>query len=241
MGRARAFSRPANPSQTLRDTRLPTAPASLTLGARKDAAAKLQPREVTRRLWHLGPGFLALALTQAPGLDSISQTAMFCMVVLSLALAGAALIYQKTFARSHEMSCVPAVIGYVAPVLLLMCAFPAYPELALTVLGVVAFGDGSATLFGLLLGESRLPWNSHKSWAGTVAFLAAAIPLGMLIYWLSAVPHTTIGVALACGATAAATAGVVESLPVAGNDNLRTGAAAAFGLLVAQFLFVGLS
>lgn len=248
MGRTPLFSHRStvqaniDAASNFRSLSLPTVPKTndpLQNSAPRTSGSRLERNEIIRRLWHFGPGVLALALTQAPGLDSISTTAMVTLVLLGFGTSAAALFYQKTFSRSQEVSCIPAVIGYVAPVLILLCAFPKFPELALTLLGIVAFGDGSATLFGLLYGSAKLPWNPCKSWVGTLAFILVGVPMGTLIYQITADPHVSPHVSLLCGGVAAIFAGIMESLPLAGNDNLRTGSAAAVGLLLMHALAVG--
>jgi dolichol kinase len=102
---------------------------------------------------------------------------------------------------------------------------------------IIAFGDGSATLAGMLLRGRRLPWNRDKSWVGLAAFLLCAVPLATLVYWAEARP----GVALACACVAPAvlTAALAESLPGRFNDNIRVGVTAGLTLLVTHGTFVG--
>jgi dolichol kinase len=214
-------------------------PADLVEHSGSQTPRKLTRSEFFRRLVHFGPGLVALMLAQAPGLDSISLTARICIVVGSLALSFTAYWYQKSYSRSHEKSCLPAILGYIIPVLLVLCLFPDFPELALMLIGIMAFGDGSATLFGLLYGSKRLPWNREKTWVGTIAFVVAAVPIGALVYLFTASPEVSPGVAFLCAGTAAVCAAAVESLPVKGNDNFRVCTAAMAGVLVMHALLVG--
>src|SRR5262249_18406560 len=148
--------------------------------------------------------------------------------------------FQKSFSRSTEKNCLPSILGYASPGLLTLCLFPQTPELPMTVVAVLAFGDGSATLFGLLYGSARLPWNSSKTWVGTIAFLSASLPLAVLVYSLAATPAVSPRVSLVCGGTAALVAAAVETLPMKGNDNLRVGLAALAGVLLPHALLVGI-
>src|SRR5260370_39773753 len=55
--------------------------------------------------------------------------------------------------------------------------------MAAAIWGVLAVGDGMASVVGQAAGGPRLPWNDRKSWPGFVAFvelgtLAAAAPIG---------------------------------------------------------------
>jgi uncharacterized protein (TIGR00297 family) len=73
---------------------------------------------------------------------------------------------------------------YPATVLTLILVFHRRLELAAAVWGLLAFGDGMATLGGLLVGGPRLPWNRRKSWAGLAAFiLFGTAASAFLIRW----------------------------------------------------------
>ena len=104
---------------------------------------------------------------------------------------------------------------------------------------IIAFGDGSATLAGLLVGGKRLPWNRTKSWVGLTAFVACSIPLAALAYWAEARPAVPLIVALACVVPAALVAALIESIPTDFNDNIRVGVAAALTILATHGMFVG--
>ncbi|MEM1042707.1 MAG: diacylglycerol/polyprenol kinase family protein [Bacteroidota bacterium] len=96
-----------------------------------------------------------------------------------------------------------------------LCAF-FFPEpVAASALAMLMVGDGAAAVVGRRYGRTRYPF-SPKSVEGSVAFFVtgflAAIPFGVL-------PED--GVALPALAVGAATAAVVEALPVPLNDNVR--------------------
>jgi dolichol kinase len=124
-------------------------------------------------------------------------------------------------------------------VLALLLLVPSAPELGLSVLGILAFGDGTATLVGLVVGGRRLPWNPAKSWAGLIAFVSASIPISALIYCGEAQPRIGYDQALACVAPAAMLAALAESIPSRINDNIRVGLAGAVTILITHAMFVG--
>lgn len=89
--------------------------------------------------------------------------------------------------------------------------------------GVLAFGDGMASLLGQAVGGARLPWNRDKSWAGFVAFVVfGALGAGILMAWTVRVPVSSIvdvrilGVALPLALVCA----LAESVPTTLDDNL---------------------
>jgi uncharacterized protein (TIGR00297 family) len=76
------------------------------------------------------------------------------------------------------------ILLYPAAVLGLIVVFHRRLELAAATWGLLAFGDGMATVAGVLLGGPRLPWNRDKSWAGFVAFvLYGTVFAALLIPW----------------------------------------------------------
>jgi dolichol kinase len=210
---------------------------------------RLGARETKRRLLHASPGFLPFLLWTIPH-DSTSSLRFLC-VISGLILALAAVAYyefgrvQRTAERRRDV--MGAVFGYAAVVLVTILLCPQHVEIAFAALAVLAFGDGSATLGGMLLQGRRLPWNSKKTIAGTVCFILVSTPMAALIYWGQAhdiyetanVPHVDVRMALLGALTAAMAAALVESLPGRTNDNLRVGATAALVIVLFQWLVVG--
>jgi uncharacterized protein (TIGR00297 family) len=106
--------------------------------------------------------------------------------------------------------------------------------LAALLWGLLAFGDGVASIAGAL-GGPRLPWNRAKTWAGTLGFLLAggagaaglalwtgpSLPLATLLWWL--VPTT-----LLCA--------LVESWDTGLDDNLTVALAGAACLLYVSYV-----
>ena len=87
---------------------------------------------------------------------------------VSALFAVVALRRHSTIARHGERNLRASALGYTGSVVLMLLLFPRHVELALSVLAILAFGDGSATLGGLLIGGRPLPWNRHKTWAGLI-------------------------------------------------------------------------
>lgn len=205
----------------------------------RQAALRLGPHEMRRRLVHIAPGFLPFLLWPIPHEDPLSQTLKNIMIGLAIGISVWAWMKRTAYARRGEQSMVAAVFGYAAVVLGMLILIPSAPELGLTVMAIIAFGDGSATLAGLVIGGRRLPWNGAKSWAGMTAFLVCSIPMGVVIYAGEAQPGVSAAKALACVAPAAFVAALAESLPWRINDNIRVGVAAAMTIIPLHAMFVG--
>jgi dolichol kinase len=209
--------------------------------------ARLSPTERRRRLIHMLPGFLPFFLWFFPHRDPISPTLQGIMVGIIGLLAIWAFLRYRRIARTADGERLGAILGYTGSILLMLLAFPAHAELGLTVLAVLAFGDGSATVAGLLLGGPRLPWNPTKTWTGLAAFVLIGTPLASVIYWgetyfnPEALPPGSVpfATALACAGAATLAAAIAESIPSRINDNVRVGLTAALTVAIAHGLLVG--
>jgi dolichol kinase len=193
----------------------------------------LGPTEWRRRLWHVAPGLLPLLLWLVPHRDPLGPAALVAIPAVALAVGGLIYARYRQIARPADGERLPATAGYALSVLVPILLFPGDIEIGLTVLAVLAFGDGSATAGGLLLGGSRLPWNSQKTWAGLACFLLVGVPAAALIHWGESAfnPHAIpaslpFGVSLVCGAAAALAGAAAESVRSPINDNARVGLAA---------------
>jgi phytol kinase len=222
------------------DRPLPSAADHIGLAAwLEQAATRLGPHEIRRRMVHILPGFLPFILWPIPHEDPLSQTLKNVMIGLAVGISVWAWMKRSIYARRGEKSQVAAVFGYAANVLGLLILIPSSPELGLAVMGIIAFGDGSATLAGLVFGGRRLPWNRAKSWTGLAAFLTCSIPMATMIYVGEAQPGVSVATGLCCVAPAALVAALAESLPWKINDNIRVGLAAAMTIIPLHAMFVG--
>jgi phytol kinase len=202
-------------------------------------ATRLPPHEWRRRLVHMSPGLLPSLFLVIPHADPLSWYVKLPILVVTLGLAIFSLLKARLFARCGEQGWMCSVVSYAAITLSLLMAFPSQTELGLVVIIIIAFGDGSATLAGMLARGRKLPWNEAKSWVGLAAFLLCSIPLATLVYWGEARPGVSFPVALACVVPAALTAALAESLPTRINDNIRVGITAGLTILVTHGMFVG--
>lgn len=209
----------------------------------KPAAAGpvLDRRELKRRIWHIAPGFLPFILWFIPHRDPFSWRVRGGALAFILILGVQIFRQFSKIKRSEtdERGKLGAVLGYALSILAMVLFFPAHGELAFTVLAVLAFGDGFATLGGLALRGPRLPWNRAKTWSGFACFIAAATLMGSIIYWGEANPRIPFAICVQLCAFTALAAAVSESLPSRINDNIRVGIAAPLAVIAAQALWVG--
>lgn len=197
--------------------------------------------ERRRRLWHMLPGLLPVVLWVVPHEDPLSPILRGILLAIVAGIAVSILRAFRGIGRAGETTTrqQSATAGYALSVLLVLFAFPGHAELGMAVLGILAFGDGFATVGGLLLRGPRLPWNPRKSWAGTASFLVCGGLWAAVLYWGESQPGVPFATALACTLPAALGAALAESLPARLDDNIRVGLAASLILVVAQTLGPG--
>jgi dolichol kinase len=201
---------------------------------------RISAQELRRRLWHFSPGLMAFAIQAIPHRDPVRFWMMLVIVPLGILLPGlAAMRFQRAYRRHPEEDVSPSLLGYVVPLSILCLLFRGHLEIPLAVTAIIAFGDGTATLVGLLTRGPRIPWNQRKSWAGTVSFMLAGFIAASMIYWIEATPSIPLPTVALCLAPVVATCALVETLPLQVNDNITVGLSASILLLISQTLIVG--
>ncbi len=204
----------------------------------------LTARELRRRFWHMAPGISAYALHFVSHRDPISPTLQGILVGCCVVIGLKILLSFRSIQRSNEASGTAAVAGYSLSVLLTVLLFPRHLELGLSVLTILALGDGSATLFGLMLRGPKLPWNRDKSVSGLLAFITVGILSTAWMYHGETLnaegidPQVSFPVAVLLVGPAVVAAAFAESVASRINDNIRVGAVSAITLVATHMLFV---
>ncbi|WP_166819972.1 diacylglycerol/polyprenol kinase family protein [Thalassoroseus pseudoceratinae] len=209
--------------------------------------ARLEPKEWRRRLWHMSPGLLPPLLWLIPHRDPLSWIAKSIIAVIGIALSLHIFLRYQHIQRSGDTARATAVLGYVLSVFGAFLIFPQAAQIGMAVLGILAFGDGCATLGGQLFRGPRLPWNGDKSWSGFFSFIVMGTLVAALWYWgetwfnVEAAEYRQVSflTALAVTGSAALVAAIAESLPSRLNDNIRVGFCAVLTMAAAQTVFVG--
>lgn len=181
-------------------------------------------------------------------------------------LAGAALVFNAialgrvapAIMREGEKRGFRAgVLYYPLSILILILIFRARLDFVAAAWGVMAFGDGFATLAGKLRGGPRLPWNQDKTWSGLVAFMlfGALGAVGLSVWFLMNAeppPSELVIIPLnvqvipwwmamvAAPVAAAVVAAFVETIPIKLDDNVSVPATAGAVLwFFYQFNWIG--
>ena len=198
----------------------------------------LSSRESRRRLWHMTPGLLAFPLQFVSHADPLSPTLRGIILGVIGLLSLQIFLGFRRIQREQQETGLWAVVGYALSVLGTIVLFPDRLEVGLALLGILAFGDGSATAFGKMLRGPVLPWNRGKTWAGFLAFIINGSLMSGWIYWGETQnPEAlemplSLGRALLLTAPAVVLCAIVESVPSRINDNIRVGVVGAVSLLL---------
>ncbi len=196
--------------------------------------------ETRRQLLHIAMGSFALllrVLTWWQAALCAVGALLFNMLVLPL-VGGRSLYREADRMRGFPLG----ILLYPLSVLLLILIFPRRLDIAAATWGVLAVGDGLATLVGSRLHGRRLPWNPDKSWAGTLAFVVGGAVAGVsLACWTrpAIVPEPRLAFAIVAPVVAAIVAALVETLPVRLDDNVSVPTAAALTLWGASLMTAG--
>jgi uncharacterized protein (TIGR00297 family) len=183
--------------------------------------------ETARQLVHMSMGAFALllrVLTWWQAALCAVAALLFNAVVLPRA-GGRTIIRPADASRGYPLG----ILIYPVSVLLLILAFPSRLDIAASAWGILAVGDGAATLAGRRWGRHRLSWNPDKSVEGLLAFIVAGGTAAVFLAWWTApaiTPAPSMAFIVAAPVLAAVAAALVETVPVALDDNLSVPATA---------------
>lgn len=184
---------------------------------------QLTGAELIRKTLHLGVGLLAFALADL-GLGGST------LLLVSLAIFNLWLwphLGGRALWRADQRGFDVGIALYPTVLLVLLLLFRRLDVVA-AVWGILALGDGAATLAGRVWGATRpLPWNAAKSWPGLWAHLlcGGAGAFVLLLWTWCRLSGETPGqgdllLAASAALVAALASALVESLPQGLDDNL---------------------
>ncbi len=178
--------------------------------------------EAARKTLHVGVGLLALTL---PWLTRWQALAI-CIggVLMNALLLPRITRHLLEREEDRQRGYAAGIIYYPVAVGALLLLFGSRMDVVAGAWGILAFGDGFATIAGRLAGGPSPSWNPGKTWSGILAFfLAGGAAAAALAAWVGrhdAGPDPSMRLlAVACFAAALVCA-LVESYPTGFNDNL---------------------
>jgi uncharacterized protein (TIGR00297 family) len=174
--------------------------------------------ELLRKATHIGVGLIAFALRPlGPFWSAVLAAVALGFNLLLLPRIGGRKMWRDA---EHAAGGALGIVLYPLAVLLLVLIFNRRLEIAAATWAILAFGDGMASIVGMALGRTRLPWNPGKSWAGSLAYVVfGTLGAFVLLQW-TAPGRYAWGFALAISAATAVLAAALESLPHALDDNI---------------------
>jgi len=191
--------------------------------------------ELARKAVHMAVGLIAFSLRFLGPFWSavLAAVALANNLFLLPRVGGRRLWRESEIATGSSIG----IILYPLCVLLLILIFWQRLEVAAAVWGILAFGDGMASVAGMALGRRKLPWNPRKSWMGSLAYvLFGTVAAAVLLQW-TAPGRYSLAFAVAAAFGAALLAALLESIPQGLDDNLGVPLVSAlflFGLVLTQ-------
>jgi uncharacterized protein (TIGR00297 family) len=187
--------------------------------------------ESRRQTLHMAMASFALLLRVLTWWEAAACAAaafLFNLLVLPR-IGGSSLYRPKDAARGYPLG----ILFYPLSVLVLIVAFPRRPDIVAAAWGILAFGDGAATIVGTRVQGRPLPWNADKTVAGSAAFIGAGALAGAALAWWTrpaVSPMPPLLFTLGAPVLAAVAAAGVESLRVRLDDNISVPISAAIML-----------
>jgi len=181
----------------------------------------LSGNELLRKVTHMSMGLFAFAVGWlGPVWSAILAASALVFNLFLFPRIGGRRLYRE---HEHAAGSSLGIVLYPLAVLILILVFSRKLEVAAATWGILAFGDGMASVAGMTLGRSKLPWNPKKSWIGSLAYvffggIAAAALLVWTARWTPGDYSWPFAFAV-CGA-ATLLAAALESLPQGLDDNI---------------------
>jgi len=181
----------------------------------------LSPSEAKRKLIHIAVGGFAFLLRYLTWPEAVAMAlAAFLHNWQVLPRLGGKGLWR---AEEKDKGYARGILIYPLSVLGLILLFRNELWMAAAVWGLLAFGDGMASLLGQAIGGPRLSWNPRKGWAGFLSFVIfGTLGSGVLIAWTLRLPLASIGSPWILGLAfpLAVACAFVESHPTTLDDNI---------------------
>jgi uncharacterized protein (TIGR00297 family) len=189
--------------------------------------------EMARQVVHMAMGAFALLLRWIPWWQAVALAVG--AIVFNVAILPR--ISVRLYRPGDRERGLHGIVFYPLAVLLLLLAFPHRLDIVAAAWGILAIGDGIATLAGRAIGGPRWPWNREKTLSGSAAFAIFGAAAGVFLAWWcrpAVVPSPSPAFSIAAPIVAAIAAAFVETIPVRLDDNLSVAAAAGTVLYLAS-------
>jgi uncharacterized protein (TIGR00297 family) len=177
---------------------------------------------------HIGFGAVALLLPFLNWYQAVilAATAVVFNIRVLRTIAG-----DRLHRPLERQQAVPAgLVLYPTSILLMLLMLPSRMDIVAGAWGILAVGDGAATLVGRRIGGPTWSWNRRKTVAGSVALAIAGGATGSFLCWWcrsAIIPPPYPWFSLGAPIVAALVAAAVETVPIRLDDNLSVPLSAA--------------
>lgn len=187
--------------------------------------------EDRRQIVHVAMGGWALLLRWLtwPQAAVLAVAALAFNTLVLPRIGGRAMYRPADVARGYPLG----ILLYPFVVLVLVVTFRQRLDLTAAAWGILAAGDGFATIVGQRVPAHRLPWNREKTVAGLLAFIVCGAVAGSaLAIWTAphVAPPPSMALLIIGPVAASLAAAFVETIPVRLDDNISVPLTAGFVL-----------
>jgi uncharacterized protein (TIGR00297 family) len=190
-------------------------PSGTACGEASSASA-----ETKRQLVHIATGAFALLLRWiTPTEAMVVAAAALVFNVYALPRIAAPLFRRRERHRHVD----PGIVFYPASMLLLILLFPDRLDIVAASWGIMAAGEGMATIVGRHVSSPVIPWNRRRTVAGSAAFVVFGGAAGaFLCGWCAhrVIPPAYPWFSVWMPIVAAVAAAAAETLPIRLDDNI---------------------
>jgi uncharacterized protein (TIGR00297 family) len=184
--------------------------------------------EDSRQSVHIAMGGFALLLPLIPWWQS---TVLAAFAVLFNLFGLQRLLGRRLFRPGERIGRLTSgIVLYPLTVLLLLLVFGGRLDIVAAAWGILAAGDGMATIVGRRAPIARIPWNRQKSLGGSLAFALCGAAAGIGLAWWcrdTVMPPAYTWFFFVAPVLAAFVAAAVETIPISLDDNVSVATAAA--------------
>lgn len=185
--------------------------------------------EDTRQLVHIAFGACAMLLRWLTWFEATMLGAMaVAFNLFALHRIGGARLFRPDERGRYRLK--SGIVLYPAAVVGLLLLMPERLDIVAGAWGVLAAGDGMATLVGRRAPIRPLPWNPDKSLGGMLAFMIfGGAAAAALLWWCreTIIPPAFWWYPAVAGVLGAVTAAAVETIPISFDDNVSVAGTAA--------------
>jgi uncharacterized protein (TIGR00297 family) len=183
--------------------------------------------EYKRKAVHIGSSAFALLLRWLNFWQAsiLALGALIFNVWILPRIGGKKLYRDDDHVRGYPLG----ILLYPLSVLVMILCFPNRLYIAAAAWGIMAWGDGFASVFGRKFGRKKIPWNPDRSYAGSLAFLIfGGLSAVFFTIWVWRAGEPTLWHIVVIPLLATLLAVVIETIPMGVNDNVTVPLSASF-------------